>query len=754
MWSSSSPPSWTFRELDIDITITHKQDLYAAVRAALRLQLSVETVVIEVVRNNGERSHISVPPLPKDNCNASWSPVLCHGSSIESHIAIIEDTKTSLTDAAKCLGRSQVMRLQQQPDRATLQFCYSSSHSMGIASGWFLVYVARALQYIRTRGLYPCPDDLSLPPFDTLLRPVGALGEDGPMALSSDMTLHQHFARSAHIDPLSQAVVYYDIQDGFAVKQKSFTYGELLACAFVLACNLAALSNDDEACIPITSADPAVITVITVISLAASISGRSFVLAPSSSCNEIVHPDSRLGTLLQESATTLLKDSSRLLYDGSMWEDMEIPTFAAANSAASAFWLSSSLASGAGGKEWRPTSHEKSAAVVARRRTKFEVSGPAKVLFYRCNLDNWTTMFIWEAFLSTQHRGAVQVIANDKQPVDMHIASLVRQTGSTHIAMGDQDTILSLCDTFGLVQQRKGLKAILVKAKATMEPLAQFAGPAMISYDQGWDETIQLPEPPLTPPENPTIIYQEPAFPLDPDSILDRVSKGQTLKNIGAKVINIGDALLVKYGSGVRMTEVHNALYARSHTSIPIPNIHLAFRQSGALYVVMDYIHGESLLHRWNDLTEEQLASVLSQLKDYLAQLQNLRGSVPGPVDGPFPTYDDFVAWLTRMLRHSKAENLVEPFSTANPLVFTHQDISPRNLIVDESGKLWIIDWDRAGWYPIYFEYACIQQDIGVPQAPTPAGWRKAALSVLPDYAEEYRSLQAIAWALDVMPFA
>lgn len=74
--------------------------------------------------------------------------------------------------------------------------------------------------------------------------------------------------------------------------------------------------------------------------------------------------------------------------------------------------------------------------------------------------------------------------------------------------MGDQDTILSLCDTFGLVQQGKGMKAILVKTKATMEPLAQFAGLAMISvslyraliiiilisniiqYDQDWDETM------------------------------------------------------------------------------------------------------------------------------------------------------------------------------------------------------------------------------------------------------------------------
>ena len=109
---------------------------------------------------------------------------------------------------------------------------------------------------------------------------------------------------------------------------------------------------------------------------------------------------------------------------------------------------------------------------------------------------------------------------------------------------------------------------------------------------------------------------------------------GKALKNLGAKVINIGEGLLVKYGSGVRMTEVHNALYARNHTSIPIPNIHLAFRHSGVLYIVMDYICGESLLYRWSTLTEEQLSSILSQLKGYLDQLRSLEGSVPGPVDG------------------------------------------------------------------------------------------------------------------------
>ncbi|KAF3171378.1 hypothetical protein TWF106_006534 [Orbilia oligospora] len=40
------------------------------------------------------------------------------------------------------------------------------------------------------------------------------------------------------------------------------------------------------------------------------------------------------------------------------------------------------------------------------------------------------------------------------------------------------------------------------------------------------------------------------------------------------------------------------------------------------------------------------------------------------------------------------------------PLVFTHHDLAPRNMIVDPRGDLWLIDWDYAGWYPAYFDRA------------------------------------------------
>ncbi|KAK0739463.1 hypothetical protein B0T21DRAFT_329332 [Apiosordaria backusii] len=40
-------------------------------------------------------------------------------------------------------------------------------------------------------------------------------------------------------------------------------------------------------------------------------------------------------------------------------------------------------------------------------------------------------------------------------------------------------------------------------------------------------------------------------------------------------------------------------------------------------------------------------------------------------------------------------------------LVFTHHDLAPRNIILEQGTKnLWLVDWDESGFYPRYFEYA------------------------------------------------
>lgn len=50
-----------------------------------------------------------------------------------------------------------------------------------------------------------------------------------------------------------------------------------------------------------------------------------------------------------------------------------------------------------------------------------------------------------------------------------------------------------------------------------------------------------------------------------------------------------------------------------------------------------------------------------------------------------------------------------KPRSESDTFVFTHHDLAPRNILLAPSGDLWLLDWEFAGFYPIYFEYASMQ---------------------------------------------
>jgi thiamine kinase-like enzyme len=63
---------------------------------------------------------------------------------------------------------------------------------------------------------------------------------------------------------------------------------------------------------------------------------------------------------------------------------------------------------------------------------------------------------------------------------------------------------------------------------------------------------------------------------------------------------------------------------------------------------------------------------------------------------------------LPRLSKNSVHNQHFVP-STPTSLVFTHHDLAPRNLFLDEQGYLWLMDWQFSGWYPIYFEYASMQ---------------------------------------------
>ena len=69
--------------------------------------------------------------------------------------------------------------------------------------------------------------------------------------------------------------------------------------------------------------------------------------------------------------------------------------------------------------------------------------------------------------------------------------------------------------------------------------------------------------------------------------------------------------------------------------------------------------------------------------------------------------YERYIYFCGRLYEHT----LPDMLPRSNRSVFTHGDIAPRNIMVDDENKITgILDWEYAGWYPDYWEYAQIMR--------------------------------------------
>ncbi|KAH7903427.1 kinase-like domain-containing protein [Hygrophoropsis aurantiaca] len=245
------------------------------------------------------------------------------------------------------------------------------------------------------------------------------------------------------------------------------------------------------------------------------------------------------------------------------------------------------------------------------------------------------------------------------------------------------------------------------------------------------------------------------------------------------RTYKISDTMLVKAGS---FREARTMLFIKEHTNIPVPTIHLVFvtgeREKEETYIVMEYISGGDLQHQWENLAKSERSAVVSQLKQYLHELRTITppSQTPGPIDGgrcrghwfseldggPFESHAQLVAWWNERLEKTFSRNRdperdsevkeSDLLRADHPLVFTHGDLLPRNLILC-FGTLWIVDWELAGWYPWYLEYVSIADDCGNPEYPTPMDWASAVLPGLPNFDREYAALKRVRSEIVLVPF-
>ncbi|RDA93548.1 hypothetical protein CP533_3997 [Ophiocordyceps camponoti-saundersi (nom. inval.)] len=163
--------------------------------------------------------------------------------------------------------------------------------------------------------------------------------------------------------------------------------------------------------------------------------------------------------------------------------------------------------------------------------------------------------------------------------------------------------------------------------------------------------------------------------------------------------------------------------YVEAHTSVCLPRVHRTYDRREGLFIAMDYIEGTRLDTIWPQLNDADKRGIILQVWDYARQLHACRPPASlkdvttaslsgGPVRdgilgvddvgaisaGPFATAEDFHSF-------TRGNSNVEGFPRSPPHTgLVHADLTPRNMILKPDGRLCIIDWEFAGWWPIYWE--------------------------------------------------
>ncbi|WEW59036.1 hypothetical protein PRK78_004504 [Emydomyces testavorans] len=224
-------------------------------------------------------------------------------------------------------------------------------------------------------------------------------------------------------------------------------------------------------------------------------------------------------------------------------------------------------------------------------------------------------------------------------------------------------------------------------------------------------------------------------------SMLCRTSHLTLALDHAAEVIHsMGSRTVVRYGkdkvikSGrLNVNEADTLRFVAANTSIPVPRVHEVRHSAEGCKsaIVMDYMPGIPLEEAWKSFSHDQKIAVTREIGAYVSQLRCLKGSYIGGVNrgkvtvgrhdrvygGPFENEKLFNEFLRSMivkgapstLRHYAGACLKED----HEIVFTHADLAPRNILVDEHGRVSaILDWEDAGWYPEYWEHYRALRDL------------------------------------------
>ncbi|RAL00708.1 uncharacterized protein BO80DRAFT_382876, partial [Aspergillus ibericus CBS 121593] len=201
----------------------------------------------------------------------------------------------------------------------------------------------------------------------------------------------------------------------------------------------------------------------------------------------------------------------------------------------------------------------------------------------------------------------------------------------------------------------------------------------------------------------------------------------------GCKILEISDSVILKMGPVVSMGEAEAMCLVRQSTSVPVPEVINAYMIEDVGFIVMQKIPGTLLAKCWDDLPDESQQSIMKQLRVYMSEWREIQGDFFGAVDGgpcddiifkhpwgkqsdqygPYRTRQEFNQGVVAALRNSRPHGQLvgetdyclaeEIFASGDHgkderKVFTHGDLHPTNIIVEDGKIAGIIDWGASGY--------------------------------------------------------
>ena len=215
--------------------------------------------------------------------------------------------------------------------------------------------------------------------------------------------------------------------------------------------------------------------------------------------------------------------------------------------------------------------------------------------------------------------------------------------------------------------------------------------------------------------------------------------------------------LFLKSGHrGSSQNEVMSLILVAMHTSIPSPKVlDYVSTNSGESYLLMTGVPGEQVGRLFDDMTPEQHQQFIFDLQNCIKELRQITnphnflicnalggacndirllcGGNPGPFSSE-AAFNDFLLDISQVSHRTEgfADVISRLRSTKHMVYFTHADLGPTNILVNNGRLSGIVDWEMAGWYPEYWE---LSKSLYFSYSWTL--WRKTIMAVLPGYDEE-----------------